>query len=95
VNLGKLAERTDLPPTIPRDQWRRPLRERFAITGLRIGERELETILDFGAERPYHTMTAARHVALTARRVHTTEIDAFIVREGLQAAEAALADDDG
>jgi hypothetical protein len=94
VSFGKLVQRRDLQPTIPLDQWRRPLTERFATVGLTIDEGDLETILAFGAERPYETTTAARHIAFVARRLEATHVDAFIVQEGLKEAEDKLADDD-
>lgn len=93
VSLGKLAERLDLAPTIPFDQWRRPIREHFARTGLTIDDDAREAILEFGAERPYETMTAARHAAFMARRLETEAVTLYVARAGLEAAKAALDDD--
>ena len=93
VSLGKLAERLNLAPTIPLDQWRRPIREHFARTGLAVDDDAREAILEFGAERPYETMTAARHAAFMARRLETETVTLYVAREGIKAAEAALADD--
>jgi hypothetical protein len=94
VSFGKLVQRRNLQPAIPLDQWRGPLVERFATVGLTIDEGDLETILEFGAERPYETTTAARHTAFVARRLEARHVDAFIVREGLREAADKLADDD-
>lgn len=41
VRLGKLVQRRDLAPTIPRDQWRGPLRERFVRSKLSISSKQL------------------------------------------------------
>jgi hypothetical protein len=93
VSLGKLAERLNLAPTIPFDQWRRPIREHFGRTGLMIDDDAREAILEFGAERPYETMTAARHAAFMARRLETEAVTLYVARAGLEAAKAALDDD--
>lgn len=93
VSLGKLAERLNLAPTIPFDQWRRPIREHFGQTGLTIDDDAREAILEFGAERPYETMTAARHAAFMARRLETEAVTLYVARAGLEAAKAALDDD--
>lgn len=92
--IGKLVGRRPLEPTIPIDQWRGPLRARFGQAGLDIGAEELERLLDFGDRRPYDTMTAARHVALTARKLGLETIDDFCLEQGLGEAREHLDEDD-
>ena len=91
--VGKLLERRTLSPRIPRDQWRRPLAERFAAAALQIAGDRLERVLDFGQERPYATMTGARYVALTARKLEIREVDEQCVEQGLREASEHLDDD--
>ena len=91
--VGKLLERRTLSATIQRDQWRRPLAERFAAAALDISADRLERVLEFGQERPYATMTAARYVALTARKLGIREVDEQCVKEGLREASGHLDDD--
>jgi energy-coupling factor transporter ATP-binding protein EcfA2 len=93
-NVGKLLERRTLSATIPRDQWRRPLAARFEAAELTISGDQLEEVLDFGQERPYDTMTAARYVALTARKLEVGDIDGQCIEEGLREARQHLEDDD-
>lgn len=61
--LGKLVERYGIEPRIPARTWRPALVDRFALAGLTIDQRHIETILEFGRERPYETMLAAYHTA--------------------------------
>jgi hypothetical protein len=92
-DLAKLAQRLELEPTIPADQWRRPLLERFARAGLSISAERLELILEFGQGRPYDTMAACLYTSLNARRVESIEVDAFVVEKGLEEARARLDED--
>jgi hypothetical protein len=91
--LGKLAQRIELAQTIPSDQWRGPLRERFERAGLAIAPERLEQVLGFGAGRPYDTMTACRYVAINARRLEIAAIDDFALERGLEEARARLDED--
>lgn len=84
-DLAKLAQRCELPPTIPADQWRAEL----PITTDR-----LKHILEFGAGRPDDTMTGCLYVGLNARRLESNEIDDFALEKGLAEARARL-DEDG
>ncbi|MET0600374.1 MAG: ATP-binding protein [Baekduia sp.] len=93
IHFGKLVDRIPLPTTIPDRVWRQPLTERFAAAGLRLDERQREAIIAFGAGRPYDTIAAARHTALTARRLGSTAITDFDVQMGLDAARRHLEDD--
>ena len=93
-SAGKLLDRRTLSATIPRDQWRHPLAQRFEAADLNIEAARLERILDFGEERPYDTMTAARYVALTARKLEIADVDDQCIQEGLREAREHLDDDD-
>jgi hypothetical protein len=92
-DLGKLGRRLELAPTIPLDQWRAPLVNRFDRAGLRISREYVESILNFGCGRPYDTMAACLYVGLTARRLEAEEIDEFALHAGLEEARARLDDD--
>jgi hypothetical protein len=92
-DLAKLGQRLDLPPTIPADQWRHPLLERFSRVGLQVTPERLERILDFAEGRPYDTMAGCLYVALNARRVQSDEVDDFVLQKGLEEARARLDDD--
>lgn len=92
-SLGKLAQRIELEPLIPLDQWRVPLRSRFEEAALVISEERLERLLAFGAERPYPTMAASAAVALAARRAELPEVDDLVLESGLKEAEQRLGDD--
>lgn len=94
VDPFKLVDRRSLEPTIPIDQWRGPLRARFGQAGLDIRADQLERVLEFGGERPYDTMTAARHIALTARKLSLEAIDDFCLEQGLGEAREHLDEDD-
>jgi hypothetical protein len=93
-NLARMAQRVALPPTIPADQWRRPLQERFARARLMIADDHLERILEFGEGRPYDTMAACLYAGLNARRLRSEAIDVFVLDKGLEEARARL-DEDG
>jgi hypothetical protein len=90
--VGKLVTRRDLAPTIPRSQWRTGLAERFAQAEHPIAPDALEHLLDFGAEKPYPTMTAARGAAFTAHAL-AGETDMFCVNDGIESAKRQLSDD--
>lgn len=90
--LGKLVHRRDLAPTIALRTWREGLAERFRQVGHPIEDDALERLLEFGDGRPYPTMTAARHSALTARATGGPT-DMFCVGDGIAAAEKQLDDD--
>lgn len=92
-DLARLAQRVTLPHTIPADQWRGPLRERFERARLVISDEQLERILDFGEGRPYDTMAGCLYVGLTARRLGSEAIDAFVLEKGLEEAHARLDED--
>ncbi len=92
-DLAKLAQRRELPPTIPEDQWREPLLARFERAELPITTDRLELILEFGAGRPYDTMTACLYAGLNARRVESNEIDDFALEKGLEEARGRLNED--
>ena len=89
-HIGKLCERYELSPTIQQSTWHDPLRQRFASLGFEIDETSLGRLIDFGAGRPYATMLACRHAALTARRLGIDTINAFDVQAGIDAAVAQL-----
>jgi len=90
--LARLGQRRELPPTIPIDQWRRPLLERFQRAGLSISAERLERIIQFGEGRPYDTMSARLYVGMTARRVRPAdaEVDDFVLETGLKEARGRL-----
>jgi hypothetical protein len=92
-DLARLGQRVALPPTIPADQWRRPLLDRFAQAGLVISGEALERILEFGEGRPYDTMAACLYVGLNARRAQSAAIDDFVLEKGLEEARARLDED--
>lgn len=92
-SLGKLAQRVELEPRIPMDQWRSPLRHRFDEAALGISKERLQRLLDFGAEHPYRTMAACAAVALAARRAEVSEVDDFVLDLGLEEASLRLDDD--
>jgi hypothetical protein len=92
--LARLAQRVALPPTIPADQWRAPLRARFERAALTISDEHLARILDFGEGRPYDTMAGCLYVGLMARRLGRETIDAFVLAKGSEEARARL-DEDG
>ncbi len=92
-SLGKLAQRLELEPHIPQDQWRAPLRSRFTRAGLQISEERLQRLLEFGAEQPYRTMAACAAVGLAARRAEQQDIDEFVLELGLKEASQRLDDD--
>lgn len=92
--MGKLADRLPLEPTIPEDQWHAPLRRRFAAADLSISPQRVETLVAFGAGKPYPTMTGARHVALTTRKLALGEVDDQCITVGLQQAGEHLDDDE-
>jgi hypothetical protein len=91
--LARLAQRVTLPHTIPADQWRRPLRERFDRAALAISDEHLDRILSFGEGRPYDTMAGCLYVGLTARRIGSEAIDAFVLDKGLEEARGRLDED--
>lgn len=93
-DLARLAQRLELPPTIPADQWRRPLLDRFQRAALPISPDRVQRILDFGEGRPYDTMTGCFYVALTARRLQNNDVDDFAIGKGLEEARARLDEDD-
>lgn len=90
--LGKLVHRRDLAPTIPREQWRSGLTERFAQAGHPITSDALEQLLDFGSEQPYRTMLTARAAAFTAHDLGG-ETETFCVQNAITSAQKQLADD--
>jgi len=90
--LGKLVHRHELAPTIARREWRAGLLQRFEQAGHPVDPQALEELLDFGAEQPYRTMTAARFAVLTAHTL-SGDTDAFCVRDGIATAERHLRDD--
>jgi hypothetical protein len=92
-DLARLAQRVALPHTIPADQWRGPLRERFEHATLAISDEHLERILAFGEGRPYDTMAGCLYVGLMARRLGSEAIDAFALEKGLEEARARLDED--
>jgi hypothetical protein len=92
-DLARLAQRISLAHTIPADQWRRPLRERFERATLSISEEHLDRILDFGEGRPYDTMAGCLYVGLNARRLGSNAIDDFVLKKGLKEARARLDED--
>ncbi len=92
-DLARLGQRVALAHTIPADQWRRPLRERFERATLSISEEHLDRILNFGKGRPYDTMAGCLCVGLNARRSGSEEIDDFVIEKGLGEARARLDED--
>ncbi len=69
VQLDKLCSGLELGEIIPERVWREALPERFRIAGLELDEQALALIVEFGGGRPYATMLAARHTALSSRRL--------------------------
>lgn len=94
LSLARLGQRLALAPTIPADQWRAPLHDRFGRAGLLISEHRLERILEFGEERPYDTMVGCLLVGQNARRVQSDAIDDFVLSTGLEEARVRLDEDD-
>jgi hypothetical protein len=50
--LARMAQRVAPPPTIPADQWRGPLRERFVRAKFTVAADRLDRILEFGEGQP-------------------------------------------
>jgi hypothetical protein len=93
-SMARLGQRLALTPTMPSDQWRAPLRDRFERAALSISEDRLERIIEFGEERPYDTMVGSLLVGQNARRVQSDTIDDFVLNRGLEEARARLDEDD-
>ena len=93
-SMARLGQRLALTPTMPSDQWRAPLRDRFERAALSISEDRLERIIEFGEERPYDTMVGSLLVGQNARRVQSDTIDDFVLKRGLEEARARLDEDD-
>jgi hypothetical protein len=92
-SLAKLTTRIALDDRIPLDQWRRPLRDRFAQADISISNDWLERLLAFGDGMPYPTMCAARHIAQTVRALGTDHVDRLAFDRGLEQARARIDDD--
>jgi AAA ATPase-like protein len=97
VHFGKLCDRLSLDVTIPRDTWKAALGERFERAGMRLAALACDLLLDFGAGRPYETMTAARYAAFTARMLQGDErpapVGEFEAQMGIDEAVRHLGDD--
>ena len=92
-SLSKLAQRVNLEPRIPSDQWRGPLRARFEHAQLQIADEHLERLLEFGDQHPYRMMVGCAAVGLAARRAEQDEVDDFVLGLGLTEARRRLDDD--
>jgi hypothetical protein len=88
--LAKLTQPIALPATVPADQWRRPLAERFSQAQMDVSEVMLDSLLDFGAEQPYPTMCGAFGVALKTRQMGSEAVTDLSLRLGLEEARARL-----
>jgi hypothetical protein len=93
IGFGKLVDRSPLAPKIPARIWRERLPERFEQARLAVRPDALEALIAFGEERPYATMSAARCSALNARKLGSTTVEEFEVKEGIAEAERHLAED--
>jgi uncharacterized protein (DUF1778 family) len=93
-SLARLGQRLALAATIPFDQWRAPLQDRFERAALSISGDRIERILEFGEERPYDTMVGCLLVGQNARRMQSDTIDDFVLSNGLEEARARLKEDD-
>lgn len=93
VGFGKLVDRLPLVEGIPARIWRESLPDRFRRAKLTVDPDSLATLIDFGAGRPYATMTAARYSALNARKLGSGLVGQFEVREGIAEAERHLSED--
>jgi hypothetical protein len=92
-SLAKLTARIALDDRIPLDQWRGPMRDRFAQADITIGDEWLEKLLSFGDGMPYPTMCAARHIAQIVRALGTDHVDRLAFDRGLEQARARIDDD--
>jgi hypothetical protein len=97
VEIGKLAAPYELAQTIEVSVWREPLRARFDRVNHPVRADALEDLLAFGSGRPYETVLACRHAALTAHRLGSegSEVTAFEAEMGIDAAKAQLEADHG
>ncbi|HEY8630565.1 MAG TPA: hypothetical protein VIL73_08525 [Gaiellaceae bacterium] len=91
VQLDKLCDRLSLSETIPAAVWREALPARFEMADLVLTDEALALIVDFGAERPYPTMLAALHTALSARRLRDgAPVGGFEATMGIDEAKRQL-----
>jgi hypothetical protein len=93
IQFGKLVDRMPLAPEISAQVWREGLPRRFEQAGLSVHPEGLETLISFGAGKPYVTMTAARYAALNARKLGSSAVERFEVEEGIAEARRHLAED--
>jgi hypothetical protein len=91
--FSRLGRRLPLTPTIPTDQWRAPLRNRFERAALSISREQLERIIEFGEERPYDTMVGCLCVGHVARSARSDTVDDLVLTEGLERARVRLDED--
>jgi len=89
-SLAKLTSPRPLPPTIPDDQWRRPLRDRFNDAGLTLPDQHLDGLLQFAAGQPYPMMCAAMAVALRSRQLGESTVGDLAMQLGLEEARGRL-----
>ncbi len=97
IQFDKLCDRLPISSSIPKQVWRDALPGRFEQLSMTIDPEALETIVEFGAQRPYATMAAAQGAALAARRInvgneHAT-VGMFEADQGIEFAKRRLADD--
>jgi len=91
VDLGKLAQRLSIEPTIPEEDWRPALRERFSRLDHPLERDAEDDLLLFGQGRPLHTMAAAQGAALTASMLEPgVPVDRELVALGLRLARERL-----
>lgn len=97
IQFDKLCTRLEISSSIPKQVWREALPGRFEQLSMAIESDAIDSIVDFGAERPYATMAAAQGAALTTRRINAgsdrATVGAFEADQGIEFARRRLADD--
>jgi hypothetical protein len=93
LRLGKLCKRFELGSTIPAGEWRSGLRDHYKRAALEIADDALEMLIEFGDERPYPTMLAARNSGFSAQEVGGSIVDVPAVTFGIDEAERQLRDE--
>jgi hypothetical protein len=93
IGFGKLVDRLPLAGEIAASSWREGLPDRFEQARLTLPGDALEELIRFGEGRPYATMSAARYSALNARKLGSTTVGEFEVKEGIAEARRHLEED--
>jgi hypothetical protein len=93
LRLGKLVKRLPIGPTISESEWRTGLVDHYRRADLRIDADALDSLVAFGAGRPYPTMLAAQLSGLNARELKTEVVAAGDVAYAVREARKQLDDE--